>query len=189
MSTGLIILFVVLGLLVLIGGFLWATYNSLVTLKVRVDEAWSDITVQLKRRTDLIPNLVNSVKGYAAHESGVFEKVTEARSAVMNAKDVKQTAEAENMLEGALKSLFAVAEAYPDLKANENFLQLQNELVDTEDKIQASRRFYNGGVRDLNTKIQVFPNNVFAGMLGFTSRDFFEVEDRESVEKPVEVKF
>lgn len=189
MSIGLIILLIVLGLLVVIGGFLWATYNSLVTLKVRVDEAWSDITVQLKRRTDLIPNLVNSVKGYASHESGVFEKVTEARSAIMNAKGVQETAEAENMLEGALKSLFAVAEAYPDLKANENFLQLQNELVDTEDKIQASRRFYNGGVRDLNTKIQVFPNNVFAGMLGFTRRDFFEVEDMASVEKPVEVKF
>lgn len=189
MSTGLLILLIIIGLLVVIGIFLWATYNSLVTLKVRVDEAWSDITVQLKRRADLIPNLVNSVKGYAAHESGVFEKVTEARSAVMDAKGVQETAEAENMLEGALKSLFAVAEAYPDLKANENFLQLQNELVDTEDKIQASRRFYNGGVRDLNTKIQIFPNNVFAGMLGFKERDFFEVEDMASVEKPVEVKF
>ncbi|MGO3701973.1 MAG: LemA family protein [Candidatus Saccharimonadales bacterium] len=182
-------LYIVLGLLVVLGIFLWVTYNSLVTLKVRVDEAWSDITVQLKRRADLIPNLVNSVKGYAQHESGVFEKVTEARSAVMNAQGVQETAEAENMLEGALKSLFAVAEAYPDLKANENFLQLQNELVDTEDKIQASRRFYNGGVRDLNTKIQVFPNNVFAGMLGFTQRDFFEVEDMASVEKPVDVQF
>lgn len=189
MSTGLLILLIIIGLLVVVGIFLWATYNSLVTLKVRVDEAWSDITVQLKRRADLIPNLVNSVKGYAAHESGVFEKVTEARSAVMDAKGVQETAEAENMLEGALKSLFAVAEAYPDLKANENFLQLQNELVDTEDKIQASRRFYNGGVRDLNTKIQIFPNNVFAGMLGFKERDFFEVEDMASVEKPVEVKF
>lgn len=189
MSTGLLILLIVIGLLVVVGIFLWATYNALVTLKVRVDEAWSDITVQLKRRADLIPNLVNSVKGYAAHESGVFEKVTEARSAVMDAKGVKDTAEAENMLEGALKSLFAVAEAYPDLKANENFLQLQNELVDTEDKIQASRRFYNGGVRDLNTKIQIFPNNVFAGMLGFKEREFFEVEDMASVEKPVEVKF
>lgn len=187
--TGMMVVYILLGALVVLGIFLWATYNSLVTLKVRVDEAWSDITVQLKRRADLIPNLVNSVKGYASHESGVFEKVTEARSAVMNAKGVKDTAEAENMLEGALKSLFAVAEAYPDLKANENFLSLQNELVDTEDKIQASRRFYNGGVRDLNTKIQVFPNNVFAGMLGFTKRDFFEVEDMASVEKPVDVQF
>lgn len=189
MTTGLLILLIIIGLLVVVGIFLWATYNSLVTLKIRVDEAWSDITVQLKRRADLIPNLVNSVKGYAAHESGVFERVTEARSAVMNAQGVQQTADAENMLEGALKSLFAVAEAYPDLKANENFLQLQNELVDTEDKIQASRRFYNGGVRDFNTKVQIFPNNVFAGMLGFKEREFFEVEDMASVENPVEVKF
>jgi LemA protein len=182
-------LWIVIGVIVVLGIFLWATYNGLVTLKIRVDEAWSDITVQLKRRLDLIPNLVNSVKGYAAHESGVFEKVTEARANALNAKGVKETAEAENQFEGALKSLFAVAEAYPDLKANQNFLQLQQELVDTEDKIQASRRFYNGGVRDLNTKIQVFPNNVFAGMLGFKEREFFEVEDMATVEKPVEVKF
>jgi LemA protein len=182
-------LWIVLGIVVVLGVFLWATYNGLVTLKIRVDEAWSDITVQLKRRLDLIPNLVNSVKGYAAHESGVFEAVTAARANAMNAQGVKETAAAENQFEGALKSLFAVAEAYPDLKANENFLQLQQELVDTEDKIQASRRFYNGGVRDLNTKIQVFPNNMFAGMLGFTQREFFEVEDMATVEKPVEVKF
>lgn len=182
-------LWIILGLVAVVGIFLWVTYNGLVTLKIRVDEAWSDITVQLKRRLDLIPNLINSVKGYAAHESGVFQAVTEARANALNAQGVKETAEAENMFEGALKSLFAVAEAYPDLKANENFLQLQQELVDTEDKIQASRRFYNGGVRDLNTKIQVFPNNMFAGMLGFTQRDFFEVEDMASVEKPVEVKF
>lgn len=183
------ILWIVIAVLVVLALFLWVTYNGLVKLKVRVDEAWSDITVQLKRRADLIPNLVNSVKGYAAHEKTVFEEVTEARANVVNAKGVKETAEAENQLEGALKSLFAVAEAYPDLKANENFVQLQNELVDTEDKIQAARRFYNGGVRDLNTKIQVFPNNVFAGMLGFTQRDFFEVEDMAAVENPVEVKF
>lgn len=182
-------LWIILGIVVVLGLFLWTTYNGLVTLKVRVDEAWSDITVQLKRRADLIPNLVNSVKGYAAHESGVFEAVTAARSAIMDAKGVKETADAENMLEGALKSLFAVAEAYPDLKANQNFMQLQQELVDTEDKIQASRRFYNGGVRDLNTKIQIFPNNVFAGMLGFTKRDFYEVEDMASVENPVDVQF
>lgn len=182
-------LWIVIGVVVILGIFLWATYNSLVTLKIRVDEAWSDITVQLKRRLDLIPNLVNSVKGYAAHESGVFEKVTEARANALNAKGVKETAAAENQFEDALKSLFAVAEAYPDLKANQNFLQLQQELVDTEDKIQASRRFYNGGVRDLNTKIQVFPNNVFAGMLGFKEREFFEVEDMATAEKPVEVKF
>jgi LemA protein len=185
----MIALWIVLGVIVVLGIFLWATYNGLVTLKIRVDEAWSDITVQLKRRLDLIPNLINSVKGYAAHESGVFQAVTEARANALNAQGVKETAAAENQFEGALKSLFAVAEAYPDLKANENFLQLQQELVDTEDKIQASRRFYNGGVRDLNTKIQVFPNNMFAGMLGFTQREFFEVEDMASIEKPVEVKF
>lgn len=182
-------LWIVLGIVAVVGIFLWVTYNGLVTLKIRVDEAWSDITVQLKRRLDLIPNLINSVKGYAAHESGVFQAVTEARANALNAQGVKETAAAENQFEGALKSLFAVAEAYPDLKANENFLQLQQELVDTEDKIQASRRFYNGGVRDLNTRIQVFPNNMFAGMLGFTQREFFEVEDMASVEKPVEVKF
>jgi len=182
-------LWITLAIIAVLALFVWMTYNGLVTLKVRVDEAWSDITVQLKRRLDLIPNLVNSVKGYAAHESGVFEKVTEARANTLNAQGVKETAAAENQFEGALKSLFAVAEAYPDLKANQNFLQLQQELVDTEDKIQASRRFYNGGVRDLNTKIQIFPNNIFAGMLGFKQREFFEVEDMASVEKPVEVKF
>jgi len=180
---------IIVAVIVVIALFLWVTYNSLVTLKVRVDEAWSDITIQLKRRLDLIPNLVNSVKGYAAHESGVFEKVTEARANALSAKGVKETAQAENEFEGALKSLFAVAESYPDLKANQNFLQLQQELVDTEDKIQAARRFYNSGVRDLNTKIQVFPNNIFAGMLGFKQREFFEVEDMASAQKPVDVKF
>ena len=189
MSSIIIALIVVGVVLVLAIGFIVAIYNGLVTLRNRVEEAWSDITVQLKRRTDLIPNLVNSVKGYATHEKEVFEKVTEARSAIMDAKGVKDTAEAENMLEGALKSLFAVAEAYPDLKANQNFMQLQQELVDTEDKIQASRRFYNGGVRDLNTKIQTFPANIVAGMFNFQAKEFFEVEDRASVENPVEVKF
>jgi LemA protein len=168
-----------------------AMYNGLVRAKVRVEEAWSDITVQLKRRADLIPNLINTVKGYAKHEKGVFEEVTKARSAVVNAQGVQETADAENMLTGALKSLFAVAEAYPDLKANENFKHLQEELVDTEDKIQAARRFYNGSVRDLNTKIQVFPTNVFAGMLGFKEREFFEVEEAEvtAIQKPTEVNF
>lgn len=182
-------LWIVLGIIAVLAIFLWVTYNGLVKLKIRVDEAWSDITVQLKRRLDLIPNLVNSVKGYAAHESGVFEKVTEARANALNAQGVRETAAAENQFEEALKSLFAVAENYPQLRANENFLQLQQELVDTEDKIQAARRFYNGGVRDLNTKIQIFPNNIFAGMLGFKQREFFEVEDMATVEKPVEVKF
>lgn len=191
MDSLTIALIAIIAVVVLIGLFFWATYNGLVKLNIRVDEAWSDITVQLKRRADLIPNLVESVKGYAAHEKGVFEAVTEARSAVINAtsQGPAATAKAENQFEGALKSLFAVAEAYPQLKANENFLQLQNELVDTEDKIQASRRFYNGGVRDLNTKVKMFPANMIAGMLGFKEREFFEVEDMASVEKPVEVKF
>lgn len=186
-----ITLIVILAIVVLVGLFFWVTYNGLVKLNVRVQEAWSDITVQLKRRADLIPNLIESVKGYASHEQGVFQAVTEARTAVLDAttKGPKEAAKAENQFEGALKSLFAVAEAYPDLKANENFLQLQGELVDTEDKIQASRRFYNGGVRDLNTKVQTFPSNLIAGMLGFVNREFFEVEDMASVEKPVEVKF
>lgn len=185
------VLYVILGLAILIGLFVWSAYNSLVRLKVRVDEAWSDITVQLKRRYDLIPNLVNTVKGYAAHESSVFEKVTEARANAISAQTqgVKATAEAENQFEQTLKSLFAVTEAYPDLKANQSFQDLQAELIDTEDKVMASRRFYNGGVRDLNTKIETFPTNVFASALGFTKRDFFEVEDKAEVEKPVEVKF
>jgi len=184
-------LWIILGIVVLVGIFVWATYNSLVTLRVRVDEAWSDINVQLKRRLDLIPNLVETVKGYAKHESGVFEEVTKARANVINAKGVKETAAAENQFEGALKSLFAVAESYPDLKANENFLELQRELVDTEDKIQGSRRFYNSGVTSLNTKIQTFPANVVAGMFNFKNRDFFEVEEseREAANKPVDVKF
>lgn len=178
-------------IVVLLAAFAVGIYNALVKLKIRVEEAWSDITVQLKRRADLIPNLIETVKGYASHEKEVFERVTEARSAVMSATQAgpAETAKAENMLEGALKSLFAVAEAYPDLKANQNFLQLQQELVDTEDKIQASRRFYNAGVRDLNTKIDMFPSNIIAGIFGFGKREFFEVEDMASVEKPVEVKF
>lgn len=186
-----IVLIGIIVVVVILGIFLWATYNGLVTLKNRVDEAWSDITVQLKRRLDLIPNLIEAVKGYAAHEKEVFQKVTEARANALNAQGVKETAEAENMFEGALKSLFAVSEAYPQLRASENFQQLQAELVDTEDKIQASRRFYNGGVRDLNTKIELFPNNLFAGMFGFTKREFFELEDAEMAKanKPVDVKF
>src|SRR5690606_35131697 len=167
---------------------------GLIKLNIRADEAWSDITVQMKRRLDLIPNLIETVKGYAAHEKGVFEEVTKARSAMINAQDKgpAEAGKAENMLEGALKSVFAVAEAYPDLKANENFKELQAELVDTEDKIQASRRFYNGVSRDFNTKRRVFPTNIFAGMLGFnTDREFFDVEEseREAVNKPVDVKF
>lgn len=182
------ILLVILAGVVLLGLFLWVTYNGLVKTNVRVEEAWSDITVQLKRRMDLIPNLVETVKGYAKHEAETLEKVVKERSNAIGGS-VEETAQTENMLSGALKSLFAVAESYPDLKANQNFLQLQDELVDTEDKIQASRRFYNGSVRDLNTKVQVFPTNIFAGMLGFKKREFFEVADQAAAEKPVEVKF
>ncbi len=162
-------------------------YNGLVKLKNRVEEAWSDIDVQLKRRYDLIPNLINTVKGYAKHERETLEKVTEMRAKAMGAKDTKEQAEAENMLSETLKSLFAVSENYPDLKANQNFLELQKELSDTENKIQASRRFYNGNVRDFNTKIQTFPTNIIAGILGFTEREFFEAEGEEK--ENVEVKF
>lgn len=187
----MIALWIIVGIVVLLVLFVWATYNGLVTLKVRVDEAWSDITVQLKRRTDLIPNLVNTVKGYAKHEKSVFEEVTAARAAVVGAGSPQEAAKADNMLTDALKSVFAVAEAYPDLKASQNFVELQQELVDTEDKIQAARRFYNAGVRDLNTKILLFPNNIFAGMLGFKQREFYDVDEseRETVEKPVDVDF
>jgi len=180
---GIIVLIIIVILTILIVGI----YNGLIKLKNRVDEAWSDIDVQLKRRHDLIPNLINTVKGYAAHEKEVFEKVTEARTAAMGAQTPGQKEEAENMLSGTLKSLFAVAENYPDLKANQNFLELQRELTDTEDKIQAARRFYNGNVRDFNTKIQVFPTNIFAGMLNFTKRDFFAAEEGDK--EVVEVKF
>jgi len=176
-------------LLVIIFG---AMYNGLVRLNVRAQEAWSDITVQLKRRLDLIPNLVNTVQGYATHEKSVFEEVTKARSQAMNAQGVKETADAENMFEGALKSLFAVAEAYPQLKADANFKALQDELVDTEDKIQAARRFYNGVVRDFNTKRTVFPTNIFANMLGFkTDKEFFELDEAQMAQasEPVAVKF
>lgn len=187
----MIALWIILGIVVIVGIFVWATYNGLVTLRIRVDEAWSDITVQLKRRLDLIPNLIETVKGYAKHEKGVFEAVTEARANVLSAEGVKETAAAENQFESTLKSLFAVSEAYPDLKASQNFVELQQELVDTEDKIQASRRFYNGGVRDLNTKIQTFPSNLVARMFRFANRDFFELDEAEQkvAEKPVDVKF
>lgn len=161
------------------------TFNGLIRLRNQVDEGWSDIDVQLKRRHDMIPNLVEIVKGYAKHESAVFENVTKARTAAMAAGNPAEQGKAENMLSSTLKSLFAVAEAYPDLKANQNFLQLQDTYRDTEDKIQASRRFYNGVVRDFNTKLQVFPTNMVGNMLGFKSRDFFAVdnpEERENVQ-------
>ncbi|MEV8337230.1 LemA family protein [Leucobacter sp. NPDC077196] len=189
MSGGLIATLVVVGVLVLLIGYVWVTYNSLVTLRVRVDEAWSDITVQLKRRADLIPTIVDTVKGYAAHEKSVFEDVTRARAETISAEGPAEASAAENHMQQALKSIFAVAEAYPQLQASQNFLQLQSELVDTENKIQASRRFYNGGVREYNTKIQVFPNTLFARGMGFTERDFFEVEDIASISEPPRIQF
>lgn len=177
-----------IGIVVLAVLWFVGTYNGLIRLKVRTEEAWSDIDVQLRRRYDLIANLVETVKGYAAHESGVFEKVAEARSAAISAGNVRQQGEAENMLTGALRSLFAVAENYPQLRASENFMQLQRDLTDTEDKIQASRRFYNANVRDLNTKIQSFPSNIVANMFSFERRDMFEIEE-PAAREPVKVSF
>ena len=185
MNLGWIILIV----LVLAALWLVGVYNSLVRRRLRVDEAWSDIEVQLKRRYDLIPNLVNTVKGYAKHEDSVFTKVTEARSRAMGAQNPHDKLQAENMLAGTLKSLFAVAESYPELKANENFLKLQSDLTDTEDKIQSARRFYNGNVRDFNTALQVFPTNMLAGMLGFTAREFFDIDEKGPEGQPVNVQF
>lgn len=183
MNTNLILI----GLVVLIALFVWGLYNSLVTLKVRIKEALSQIDVQLKRRADLIPNLVETVKGYAKHEKGVFEEVTKARSALMKAESVHEKAAADNMLTGALKSLFAVAENYPNLRASENFQQLQKELSDTEDKVAYSRQFYNNVVMEYNTKIATFPNNMLSGMFGFAPDVFFEATEEDK--KRVEVKF
>jgi LemA protein len=183
-----IIILAVLGVVIL---WLIATYNGLVKMRNRVQEAWSDIDVQLKRRYDLIPNLIETVKGYAAHEKKVFDDVTNARSKALAAEkagDPKAAAEAENMLSGTLKTLFAVAEAYPDLKANQNFLELQGELSDTENKIQASRRFYNGNVRDFNTKQEQFPTNLIASMFGFKKAEFFEIGEAAKRGAP-KVKF
>jgi len=180
MSLTLVLIIIVVGFL----GFIVAIYNSLITSRNRVEEAWSDIDVQLKRRYDLIPNLLETVKGYAKHEEKLFKEVTEARTKAIQAGTVEEQSKAENMIAGALKSLFAVAENYPNLKANENFKKLQDELTDTEDKIQASRRFYNGNVRDYNIKIQKFPNNMIASMFGFTKRELFEIgeeKERENV--------
>jgi LemA protein len=187
-----ITLIVVIAIVGIIGIFLWSTYNGLVTLNVRVDEAWSDITIQLKRRADLIPNLIETVKGYATHESSVFENVTRARAATISPEVMKnpsKAAAAEGQLQTAMKSLFAVAESYPQLQANQNFLSLQAELTDTEDKIMAARRFYNGGVRELNTKIKQFPQVLFVRGLGFKEREFFEVADAASISEPPQVKF
>lgn len=180
----MILLWILLGLIVLVGLWVMGAYNGLIRLRNQVDEGWSDIDVQLKRRYDLIPNLINTVKGYAAHESKVFENVSAARSAAMGAKSPAEREQAENALTGTLKSLFAVSEAYPELKANTNFLKLQDELSDTENKIQAARRFYNGMVRDFNTKLQVFPTNMIGTRLGFQARSFFEIANEAERETP-----
>ncbi|MAZ40770.1 hypothetical protein CL654_01460 [bacterium] len=181
--------YIVIGIIVLIVLWVVVSYNRFVRLINRTKEAWADIEVQLKRRYDLIPNLVETVKGYASHEKEAFENVTKARSQAMQAGGVAEKGQAENMLSGALKSLFAVSEAYPDLKANQNFLQLQNELTDTENKIQAARRFYNTNVRDLNIGIESFPANVIANIFKFTKREFFELEEGSEEREPVQVKF
>lgn len=185
MSTGLIILIVII---VIVAFWIIGTYNRLIALRNRTKEAWSDIDVQLKRRYNLIPNLVETVKGYATHERELFENVTKARASAMQAQGIKEKGQAENALASTLKSLFAVAENYPDLKASTNFLELQRELRDTEDKIQASRRFYNTNVRDINTKIESFPANIIANLFAFEQMDFFEIEE-EAAKESVKVKF
>jgi len=182
------ILYIVLVILGVILLWIIFTYNNLIRRRNRTKEAWSDIDVQLKRRYDLIPNLVETVKGYASHEKELFEKVTEARARAMGAKTMKERSEAENMLSSTLKTLFAVSENYPQLRASENFLELQRELTDTEDKIQAARRFYNTNVMELNTKIESFPDNVIAGIFGFKQMELFEIAEKTERE-PVKVNF
>jgi LemA protein len=190
MDWGLLIPIVVLVVLIgIVAIYLWATYNSLVTLKGRVDEAWSDITAQVHRRAELVPTVVEAVQRYATHEKVVFESTVRARDETLSAATPAEATVAENHLQQALKSLFAVAEGYPQLHASTGFLQLQSDLVDTEERIQASRRFYNGGVREFNTKLQVFPNSMFARRLGFTRRDFFEVADSAAIAQPPRVQF
>ncbi len=184
------ILFIILAIIAVALVWFIVLYNGFVTLRTRAKEAWADIDVQLKRRYDLIPNLVNTVKGYATHESQAFEKVTQARAAAMGAQNPQAKAQAEKTLAGALSGIFAIAEAYPDLKANQNFLALQTELSDTENKIQAARRFYNGNVRDLNIKTESFPSNIVASMFRFEKMQFFELEGADAAARnPVEVKF
>ena len=180
---------IILGIAIILVVWIVAMYNRFVRLVNRAKEAWADIDVQLKRRYDLIPNLVETVKGYATHEREAFENVTKARAAAMGAQSVAEHGKAENMLSGALKSLFAVAEAYPDLKANQNFLELQRELSDTENKVQAASRFYNGNVRDLNIGIESFPGNIIAGVFRFSKMEFFELEEGAAAKEPVKVSF
>ena len=176
-----------IAVVVIIAGFAWYLYNSIIVAKIRVSEALSQIDVQLKRRTDLIPNLVETVKGYAAHEKGIFENVTAARAKAIGAQTIAEKGQAENLLSSSLKSLFAVAENYPDFKASANFLELQRDLRDTEDKVQAARRFYNGNVRDLNIKIESFPSSIIASVFNFKKMEFFEIGEAEK-EVP-QVKF
>jgi LemA protein len=178
---------IIIVIVVLVALVLWLGFNGIVRRRNRVDNAWSQIDVQLKRRHDLIPNLIETVKGYAAHERGTFEAVTNARANAMNAQGPAEQAQAENVLTGALKSLFAVAEAYPDLKASRNFLALQEELTSTEDKIAYARQFYNDSVLDYNTRIQTFPGVLIAGMFKFNKRDFFDAEPGDT--EPVQVQF
>ncbi len=187
----LMILYIILALLLAALIYVVFAYNSLVTWRNRVKEAWSDIEVQLKRRIDLIPNLVETVKAYAAHESRVFEEVTKARSQMMSAQNPEDYAEADNMLTGALKSLFAVSENYPELKANENFLELQRELTDTENKIQAARRFYNSAVMEYNTRLETVPTNLIANAFHFEKEKFFELseDEKDKAQDPVKVDF
>lgn len=182
------IAYIIIAVILLVAIYLWAAYNGLIRMKVRTEEAWSDVEVQLKRRYDLIPNLVETVKGYAKHEKTAFESVTKARSEALGAKSIDGKSAAEGALAGALKSVFAIAEAYPDLKANQNFIKMQEDLTDTEDKIQAARRFYNGNVRDLNIAIQSFPRNLIANAFGFQKKELFELQNDEAKE-PVKVKF
>ena len=192
MPTWGIILLIVVVVIIAIVGLIAGIYNSLVQLDERVNEAWSDITVQLKYRADLIPNVLETVKGYAKHEKETFQMVTEARTAAMGAKTVKQAAEAEKEMQTALGRIFAIAESYPELKANQNFVKMQEQLQDVEDKIQAARRFYNAGAKELNTKIKTFPTNLINNMIGhFKRRDYFEVAESEKakIEKAPEVKF
>ena len=180
---------VVVALVLLLALYLWVTYNSLVTLRARVDEAWNDIAVQLQRRAELLPPLLDAVRDNAAHEKFVFEAVAAARDESLAATTPADASVAENHMQQALKSVFTVAEAFPQLMASQGFLQMQGDLVDSENKIQASRRFYNGGVREFNTKIQVFPNNVFAKRLGFGGREFFEAADFAAISEPPRVQF
>lgn len=182
-------LYIGLGVLAVLVIIVVMIYNGLVTFRMRVKEAWSDIDIQLKRRFDLIPNLVNTVKGSTNFESSTLEKVIAARSAAMNAKTPAQIGEADVALRGALNGFFALAESYPDLKSNQNFITLQEELSDTENKIQAARRFYNSVVTDYNTKIQTVPSNIFAGMFGFKEAEFFELEEGDAARNPVQVSF